>query len=108
MQVILKNLLENAIRHSHQENVKIRIRTEIDAERRFRGFPRQRTRLSRETRSIWASSFEKGETSHGAGVGLYLVQVLMKRMGGFARFGSANHGRPGFEVSLFFSEALHD
>ena len=43
--------------------------------------------------------FEKGPRSQGAGVGLYLVQSLMKHMGGRAEFHSHADG---FEARLYF------
>ena len=104
MQVIFKNLLENSLRHSQKEEVKIEISTELspggvslsfrDNGRGFTGNPKDLGKL-----------FEKGENSHGAGVGLYLVQVLMRRMGGFAKFGQAPTG---FEVSLFLSGGVNE
>jgi signal transduction histidine kinase len=101
MQIILKNLLENSLRHSQQERVQIEIRTTVpsledghvflsfkDNGRGFQGNAKYLGKL-----------FEKGETSQGAGVGLYLVQALMKRMGGFAKFSGSSEG---FQVALRF------
>jgi signal transduction histidine kinase len=99
MQVILKNLLENSIRHSQQENVKINIQTDVSAEGVYLSF-RDNGRGFHGNRKDLGKLFEKGENSSGAGVGLYLVQVLMRRMGGFARFSPVSSG---FEVSLFFA-----
>ena len=45
--------------------------------------------------------FQKGGTSRGTGMGLYLVRELMDRMGGGVRFGAAPGG--GFEARLRFS-----
>lgn len=101
IEVILKNLLENAVRHSQRDDLRIEIKTEPTAEgvslhfrdngRGFEGNPKQLGKL-----------FEKGSRSQGAGVGLYLIQVLMKRMGGQAHFGAPLGGQPGFEVILEF------
>jgi signal transduction histidine kinase len=106
MQIILKNLLENSIRHSQQERVQIEIRTTVpsledglvflnfkDNGRGFQGNSKYLGKL-----------FEKGETSQGAGVGLYLVQALMKRMGGFAKFSGSSEG---FQVALRFRGNSH-
>jgi signal transduction histidine kinase len=97
VQVILKNVLENAIRHGRRE----RVRVTLDSERRDGGYAvilrddgeayqGDVTRLGR--------IFEKGPSSQGAGVGLYLVRVLMERMGGRAEFRAGS----GFEVALWF------
>jgi signal transduction histidine kinase len=104
MQVILKNLLENSLRHSQQENVKIEIQTNVSPEGVYLSFRDNGRGFNGNTKYL-GKLFEKGENSHGAGVGLYLVQVLMRRMGGFARFGSQ---ATGFEVSLFFSGGVRE
>jgi signal transduction histidine kinase len=104
MQVILKNLLENAVRHSHQNALKIRIASQVTSEGVFLVFRDNGRGFQGNTRYL-GKIFEKGPSSPGAGVGLYLVQILMKRMGGFARFTSPDQGADnGFEVSLFFAK----
>jgi signal transduction histidine kinase len=99
LQVILRNLLENSIRHSRRSPVKVELQartrgSEVELRVRddgegFRGDARRIGRL-----------FEKGPGSQGAGVGLYLVDMLMSRMGGRASFAAG----PGFEVVLSFRE----
>ena len=44
--------------------------------------------------------FQRGGNSSGTGVGLYLVRVLMERMGGRVEFAHAEGG--GFEARLRF------
>jgi signal transduction histidine kinase len=44
--------------------------------------------------------FLRGGESRGTGVGLYLVRVLMERMGGHVEFAHAAGG--GFAVTLHF------
>jgi len=44
--------------------------------------------------------FARGVESRGTGVGLYLVRVLMERMGGSVEFANAPQG--GFVVKLHF------
>ena len=44
--------------------------------------------------------FARGGESRGTGVGLYLVRVLMERMGGSVEFANAAEG--GFVVTLHF------
>jgi signal transduction histidine kinase len=99
LQLILRNVVENAVRHGDTEptridvhatrgrhGVEVRLR---DYGRGFEGDPAQLGRL-----------FERGGGSRGTGVGLYLVRVLMERMGGTVAFGNAPGG--GFVVTLLF------
>jgi signal transduction histidine kinase len=102
LQIILRNLLENSIRHSRRSPVRVELQAqargsavEIRVRDDGEGF-------GGDTRKI-GQLFEKGPASHGAGVGLYLVDVLMERMGGRATFA----GGPGFEVVLSFRGAPH-
>lgn len=99
MQMIFKNLLENSIRHSKQNKIKITISTLHQAQGialrlkdNGQGFQGKKSQLGK--------IFQKGPSSQGTGVGLYLVRVLMKRMGGWVEFTSHS----GFEVSLWFPE----
>lgn len=99
MRVIFNNLLENAMRHSKKDKVTISILTYVqengislvlkDDGQGFQGNFDQLGKI-----------FQKGPMSSGTGVGLYLVKVLMKRMGGWVGFAF----RSGFEVSLWFPE----
>jgi signal transduction histidine kinase len=57
-----------------------------------RGFPGDAAKLGR--------MFQRGGSSSGTGVGLYLVRVLMERMGGSVEFARAETG--GFEARLYF------
>ena len=97
LSVIFRNLLENSFRHSKGTSVEVTVAGQKvpegiqlsfkDAGASFEG---DRSRLGR--------IFEKGSRSSGAGVGLYLIHILMKQMGGSAHF----LGGPGFEVQLRF------
>jgi signal transduction histidine kinase len=97
LQVILKNLVENSIKHSQSRQPTLRIavngpmlRFEDDGAG-YAGNPQRLGEL-----------FYRGAASQGSGVGLYLIRVLMKRMGGQARFGK---GERGFRVDLEFVPA---
>jgi signal transduction histidine kinase len=99
IQLILRNLVENSVRHGDREPIRI----DVDAQRAgsgvelryrdngkgFEGDPAQLGRL-----------FQRGGASRGTGVGLYLVRVLMERMGGSVEFAHAPDG--GFAATLRF------
>jgi signal transduction histidine kinase len=99
MHVIFKNLLENSIRHSQQTPVKIKISTEQNRDGILVHYRDNGRGFKGDVKSL-GKLFEKGEASQGAGVGLYLIQALMKRMGGAAQFSGSPQG---LEVSLFFN-----
>ncbi|MET0279620.1 MAG: HAMP domain-containing sensor histidine kinase [Steroidobacteraceae bacterium] len=100
LQLILRNLVENSLRHGEREPVHIDVdarRSRHGVEIRYRddgrgydGDPRQLGRL-----------FQRGGQSRGTGVGLYLVRVLMDRMGGGVEF--ANVAGGGFAVTLYLT-----
>lgn len=99
VQMILRNLIENSVRHGDVANVAIEVqarRAGDGVELRYadngRGFDGDPERLGR--------LFERGDQSRGTGMGLYLVRVLMDRMGGSVTFGKAQGG--GFEARLKF------
>ena len=104
-QTILRNLLDNSVRHGRRDPLTITLSStaEKGAVRLIirdngissEGFPRELGGL-----------FERGSTSTGAGVGLYLARQLMRAMGGDAQF---KPGQPsglgrGFETTLTFQE----
>jgi signal transduction histidine kinase len=103
MHVILKNLLENSVRHSKQSPVEIKISTEQNPQGIYVHFKDNGQAFSGNPKKL-GMLFEKGEMSQGAGVGLYLIQMLMKRMGGRAQFSAPGQG---FQVSLLFKEGAH-
>lgn len=101
LQTILRNVIENAIRHSGQSPVGITVQAS-------RAGPQvvlilensgQKSRLDSTRLGLL---FEKGSGSQGAGVGLYLIRALMHRMGGEADFRSTGAG---FLVELRFAVA---
>jgi len=104
MQIILKNLLENSVRHSKQDKVRISIHSQsgpsgvsVVVRDNGLGFVGNAQSLGQ--------IFQKGPVSQGTGVGLYLVNVLMRRMGGKAQF-RVDPVVEGFEVSLTFAGAV--
>ncbi len=109
LQIILRNLLENSVRHCRADRVTVTLTddaqgdwvtlTVADDGAPGDGLPRQLGQL-----------FEKGAASKGAGVGLYLVRSLMRRMGGRAEFEPAQGGADahGFRVRLHFPREVAD
>lgn len=101
---LLRNLFENSVRHARPGRLAIRVRSE---------------RMGGEVRLVVSDDggpavglpsrlgalFSRGRDSAGAGVGLYLVRQLMRRMGGDARF---EPGAEGFATTLTFRGEAHD
>jgi len=100
IQVILRNLIENSIRHSKVEKIVITIRSVVNSEGVTLSFLDNGKSFDGDLSRL-GDIFYKGKNSQGAGVGLYLVSVLMERMGGSALFLKER----GFEVALQFKEA---
>jgi len=99
LQLILRNLVENSLRHGDRSLIHIDVAARRagnavelryrDDGRGFEGDPDSLGRL-----------FLRGGGSRGTGVGLYLVRVLMERMGGTVRFAHADGG--GFAATMSF------
>lgn len=99
LQTILKNLLENTLKHSKTEQTQVvfatrssqtGIRLEYsDNGKGYDGNPQQLGQL-----------FFRGSSSQGTGVGLYLIKTLMRKMGGEADFSQT--GSSGFKANLEF------
>ncbi len=102
LQLILRNLLENAQRHGDREP----IRVDVQASRAQQGVQlcvRDHGSGHDGDPSRLGRMFQRGDASRGTGVGLYLVRVLMERMGGHVSFANAEGG--GFAVTLVFPTA---
>jgi signal transduction histidine kinase len=99
LQLILRNLVENSVRHSRVSPVSVRLTASnhgpfvvLEYQDNGQGVAPGTGRLGR--------LFGRGADSHGAGVGLYLVRRLMQRMHGRARFDTAPGD--GFRTELWF------
>ncbi len=105
VQVILKNLLENSLRHLKQDRISVSLKTRKTPEGVKIFFRDNGDGFTGDPRNL-GKIFYKGPSSSGAGVGLYLVRVLMERMGGKAEFkvDPIENGFTGFHVSLLFRE----
>lgn len=104
LHTLLRNILENSLRHGRQGPMLITLSTRTDAQSTTlviadSGGPSGA--LPRELGGL----FSRGSDSTGAGVGLYLVRQLMRRMGGEARF---LPGPTGFTVELTFKPEATD
>lgn len=97
LQVILKNLLENSVRHARRERVRVKLEVLASDERAILRFQDNGEGFNGDIRYL-GRLFHRGSNSQGTGVGLYLVQVLMRRMGGWVEIGTQD----GFRVDLNF------
>lgn len=97
LDVILRNLLENSMRHSGRAPVSVEIAGENGGDRVVLTFKDDGAGFSGDSKNLGVL-FRKGPQSRGAGVGLYLVASLMTRMNGQAEFRNAG----GFETRLTF------
>ncbi len=98
--VIFKNLLENSVRHSKKIRVLISISV-VQSDNGVLVLLKDNGQGFLGDQATLGKIFQKGPQSQGTGVGLYLVKVLMDRMGGWVKF-SLNSG---FEVRLWFRES---
>lgn len=96
--VILRNLFENSLRHSKREKVRAWLRTDIRAGGEIALIYHDDGDGYAGESNLLGGIFHRGPQSQGAGVGLYLIRMLMDRMHGRAIF----RGGAGFEVELTF------
>jgi signal transduction histidine kinase len=99
LQLILRNLVENALRHGDRQPMRMDVQAkrgrhgiEVRVRDHGAGYDGDPSRLGH--------LFRRGDASRGTGVGLYLVRVLMERMRGSVEFANADGG--GFAVTLHF------
>jgi signal transduction histidine kinase len=104
IQVIFRNLIENSIRHSGIKPVRVKIETH-ETEDGIRVLISDNGKKFLGDRRVLGNIFEKGKDSQGAGVGLYLVSILMTKMGGSCQFIPSDQG---FAVQLDFLKGSSD
>lgn len=101
---ILKNIVENAIRHSGRKPVTVTLHTEFLKNQVVWIFENQGASCSLALKDL-GKPFHKGQASCGTGLGLYLIRCGMRRMGGEALFIPKPEG---FEVRLVFQVTLEE
>lgn len=106
VQIILRNLLDNCAWHAAGDPLRIELSARQHAGEVVLAV-RDHGQTPASPIPTPGTLFAKGPNSRGAGVGLYLVRVLMQRMGGHATFRPLQppHGDSGFQVELHFQEA---
>lgn len=102
LQIIFRNLVENTARHARTERARAHVRLERHAEEVCVSFADDGAGFTEDAAKL-GSLFFRGSRSQGAGVGLYLIQTLMRLMGGRAEFNAA--AARGFETRLHFRRA---
>ena len=104
VQMILRNLVENSVRHAGMERVQVRLTARASGNQVLLEYGDNGTGTAVPPRDL-GRLFGRGSGSSGAGVGLYLVRTLMRRMGGRAEFSSI--AGSGFRAELHFA-ASHE
>jgi two-component system sensor histidine kinase KdpD len=99
LQLILRNLVENSVRHSRVSPVSVQVSASVQGPLVVLSYQDNGQGLAPGSGRLGAL-FGRGPQSSGAGVGLYLVRRLMQRMGGRARFDTAPG--QGFRTELAF------
>ena len=99
LQLILRNLVENSVRHGRVNPVEVQVSASVHGQRAVLGYQDNGQGLAPGSGRL-GRLFGRGPQSSGAGVGLYLVRRLMQRMGGRARFDTAPG--QGFRTELSF------
>ncbi len=100
VQMILRNLVENSVRHAQLERVQVSVAARARGEQVVIEYHDDGAGSAVEGPQL-GRLFGRGAGSGGSGVGLYLVRALMQRMGGRAEF----HSSPGngFRAELYFA-----
>lgn len=98
LSMILRNLVENSVRHARVEPVRVQLTATARGEQLLLAYSDNGRGVASGTGRL-GRLFGRGPQSSGAGVGLYLVRRLMQRMGGRARFDTAPG--QGFQAELW-------
>jgi signal transduction histidine kinase len=98
VQMILRNLIENSIKHGGLLPVRVSVAARVGSGEVVINY--QDNGQGAGAAKPLGRLFRRGASSAGTGIGLYLVRALMRRMGGHAEFTSAAGG--GFQAVLGF------
>lgn len=101
LRMILRNLVENSVRHGRVEPVRVRI-TALERDGHV-VLEYQDNGVGTPDAAALGQLFSRGAHSSGAGVGLYLVSRLMERMHGYAVYCSSPGD--GFRAELWLRTA---
>jgi signal transduction histidine kinase len=104
VQMILRNLVENSVRHARLECVQVRLTARAGGEKVLVEYHDNGAGTAVPAREL-GRMFGRGAGSGGTGIGLYLVRALMQRMGGEATFFTTPG--EGFRAELKFA-ASHE
>jgi signal transduction histidine kinase len=99
LQMIVRNLVDNSVRHSGATPVVVRLTASQRGEHVVLEYQDNGAGVDVSAPTL-GRLFARGAHSSGAGVGLYLVRRLMQRMGGKARFDTAPG--EGYRCELWF------
>lgn len=97
LQIIVRNLLENAVRHSGRDPVQVRLTARAAGNQVLLCCADDGRGPAQPGRSL-GRLFARGSESSGSGIGLYLVRTLAQRMGGRVEFRAGDAG--GFVAEL--------
>jgi signal transduction histidine kinase len=103
LQMVLRNLVENSVRHAGVTPVNVRLTAAQRGDHVVLEYQDNGAGIVGDSLHL-GELFARGERSSGAGVGLYLVRRLMQRMGGRARFNTAPG--EGYRCELWFRAGL--
>lgn len=83
--IILRNLFDNALKYSESSPARVFIKGEKELAHYFLSIEHQNSLFQAEVEKL-GTLFYRGKNSQGAGVGLYLVSILMDKMNGTVDF----------------------
>ncbi len=105
VQMILRNLVENSVRHARLERVQVRLTARVSGDHVLLEYHDNGAGTAVPSHEL-GRMFGRGASSGGTGIGLYLVRALMQRMGGDASFLSTPG--EGFRAELKFAASREE
>lgn len=105
VQIVVRNLIDNSIRHAKTDHLEVRLRTQMKDDWVCLEYQDNGKKIDTSVENL-KKLFYRGSGSTGTGVGLYLVSVLMRQMGGEAIYRLDSHPDQGFQASLQFKRGV--